>query len=199
MLQKFGTDKNPVSQPKENKAFSPKMVRDILNVDNERIISLCKKIALVPKKNSKGQTYFSRDDVKILKRVQDLQMQAHQKMQERKKIVNIPAIQQPAVPQTVVDAKLAEKAIETIERLNTTLNVLEENLSTKLTSILDDKLDGMDEVVIELIRAKTENENLRNKINELNKENFYLKNNLNSYKPLGFGLYTKKQIDIDEF
>lgn len=184
-----------LQESSENKAFTPKMVRELLNIDNERIISLCKKISLIPKKNTKGQTYFSRDDVKILKRVQDLQIQAKQKQEEKLKMAQMP----PAPVQTVIDPKLAEKAVDTIERLNNTLNVLEENLSNKLIAVLDDKLDGMDEVVVELIRAKTENENLRHKINELNKENFYLKNNLNSYKPLGFGFYTKKQIDNDEF
>lgn len=199
MLQEMGLkDKNA-----DNKAFTPKMVRELLNVDNERIINLCKKISLVPKKNSKGLTYFSRDDVKILKRVQDLQNQAKtvQATKEKSSIM-APAVQQQSTTQShqvVVDAKLTQAAIDTIERLNQTLNILETNLSNKLTSVLDEKLDGMDEVVVELIRAKTENENLRHKINELNKENFYLKNNLTSYKALGFGLYTKKQIDINEF
>lgn len=197
MLQELEFKNNNV----ENKAFTPKMVRELLNVDNERIINLCKKISLVPKKNSKGLTYFSRDDVKILKRVQDLQNQAKNVQATKEKNIMVPAIQQqsPQTPQVVVDAKLTQAAIDTIERLNHTLNILEENISNKLTSVLDEKLDGMDEVVVELIRAKTENENLRHKINELNKENFYLKNNLTSYKALGFGLYTKKQIDFDEF
>ncbi len=197
MLQELEFKKNDV----ENKAFTPKMVRELLNVDNERIINLCKKISLVPKKNSKGLTYFSRDDVKILKRVQDLQNQAKNVQAAKEKNIMAPAMQQPSpqTPQVVVDAKLTQAAIDTIERLNHTLNILEENISNKLTSVLDEKLDGMDEVVVELIRAKTENENLRHKINELNKENFYLKNNLTSYKALGFGLYTKKQIDFDEF
>lgn len=186
----------------ENKAFTPKMVRELLNVDNERIINLCKKISLIPKKNSRGLTYFSRDDVKILKRVQDLQNQAKSVQTAKEKTIMPPATQpqtQLQAPQVVVDAKLTQAAIDTIERLNQTLNILEENLSNKITSVLDEKLDGMDEVVVELIRAKTENENLRHKINELNKENFYLKNNLTSYKSLGFGLYTKKQIDFNEF
>lgn len=192
MLQELGYNK----EKSENKAFTPKMVRDLLNVDNERIINLCKKISLVPKKNSKGQTYFSRDDVKILKRVQDLQTQALKAQAEKQKAAMLPAKKE---PQVVVDAKLTKAAIDTIERLNNTLNILEENLSNKLVSVLDEKLDGMDEVVVELIRSKTENENLRHKLNELNKENFYLKNNLNSYKPLGFGIYIKKEIDTDEF
>ncbi len=192
MLQELGYNK----EKSENKAFTPKMVRDLLNVDNERIINLCKKISLVPKKNSKGQTYFSRDDVKILKRVQDLQTQALKAQAEKQKAAMLPAKKE---PQVVVDAKLTKAAIDTIERLNNTLNILEENLSNKIVSVLDEKLDGMDEVVVELIRSKTENENLRHKLNELNKENFYLKNNLNSYKPLGFGIYIKKEIDSDEF
>lgn len=192
MLQELGFNNNK----SENKVFTPKMVRDLLNVDNERIINLCKKISLIPKKNSKGQTYFSRDDVKILKRVQDLQNQAIKAQAEKQKAAMLPTKQEPRV---VVDAQLTKSAIDTIERLNNTLSLLEENLSNKLVSVLDEKLDGMDEVVVELIRSKTENENLRHKLNELNKENFYLKNNLNSYKPLGFGLYTKKEIDIDGF
>lgn len=197
MLQELGLRNNDA----DNKAFTPKMVRELLNVDNERIINLCKKISLVPKKNSKGLTYFSRDDVKILKRVQDLQNQAKSIQKEKENCALVPATKTTTLqqPQVVVDAKLTQAAIDTIERLNQTLNILEENLSNKLTSVLDEKLDGMDEVVVELIRAKTENENLRHKINELNKENFYLKNNLTSYKALGFGLYTKKQVDINEF
>ncbi len=179
----------------DKKVYTPKMVRELLDVDNDRIINLCKKISLVPKKNSKGQTYFSRDDVKILKRIQDLQTQARKTQEAKQKAIQAPVVQ----TQPVIDPKLAKTAIDTLDRLNNTLNTLEENLSNKLIAVLDDKLDGMDEVVVELIRAKTENENLRHKINELNKENFYLKNNLNSYKPLGFGLFTKKQIDFDEF
>lgn len=193
MLQELGTE----NKKTDNKAFTPKMVRDLLKIDNERIINLCKKISLVPKKNSKGQTYFSRDDVKILKRVQDLHVQAVKAQAKKQKAAT--ALPVPQEPRTVVDAKLTQAAIDTIERLNNTLSILEDNITNKIVSVLDEKLDGMDEVVVELIRAKTENENLRHKINELNKENFYLKNNLNSYKPLGFGFYTKQHLDMDEF
>ena len=128
MLQELGYNK----EKSENKAFTPKMVRDLLNVDNERIINLCKKISLVPKKNSKGQTYFSRDDVKILKRVQDLQTQALKAQAEKQKAAMLPAKKE---PQVVVDAKLTKAAIDTIERLNNTLNILEENLSNKIVSV----------------------------------------------------------------
>jgi hypothetical protein len=74
-----------------------------------------------------------------------------------------------------------------------TLNKMENNITTSMTKLIDEKLEGMDDVVLELVRCKTENENLKNKVNELNKENFKLKNILSSFKPLFAGFYIKKQ------
>ena len=65
-----------------------------------------------------------------------------------------------------------------------------------MTKMIDEKLEGMDDVVLELVRCKTENENLKNKVNELNKENFKLRNEINSYKPLMCGFYIKKQDEV---
>ena len=36
-------------------------------------------------------------------------------------------------------------------------------------------MDGFDEIIVELIRAKTENENLRQQVNSLNKQVYILK------------------------
>ena len=69
------------------------------------------------------------------------------------------------------------------------------NFDLAMTKLIDEKLEGMDDVVLELVRCKTENENLKNKVNELNKENFKLKNILNSFKPLICGFYVKKEED----
>ena len=76
---------------------------------------------------------------------------------------------------------------------------MEESLTGKISDLiekkLDEKLDGMDEVVVELVRCKTENETLRYKMNELNKELYNLKNELSRYKSLGLGFYVKKSGD----
>ena len=60
-----------------------------------------------------------------------------------------------------------------------------------MQSTLENKLDGLDEVVVELIQVKTENENLRIKLNQMTKENYELKNSLESFKPVGFGFFVK--------
>ncbi len=76
---------------------------------------------------------------------------------------------------------------------------VENNVISKITDLLSEKLDGLDEVIVELIKAKTENENLRQKVNELNKENFALKTENSSYKSVGLGFYIKKSTDEFNF
>ena len=68
---------------------------------------------------------------------------------------------------------------------------MEKNISEQISKVIDEKLEGMDEVVVELIRCKTDNETLRQKIIDLNKEIYQLKNTLSCYKSVGFGLYRK--------
>jgi len=150
----------------EKKVLSPGDVRNILKTDNREIIRLCKKASIVPRKNQKGQTFFSYDEVKSLKSLKEGSSK------------NTALVEQDS--QTVVNNLLA------------TLENIENNLTTSLSKIIDEKLDGMDEVVVELIRCKTENETLRQKINELNKENYHLKNTVKSFKSVGLGFYIKK-------
>lgn len=206
MLQDFGQKKK---LGVDTKAYSPKMVRELLNVDNDQIITLCKKISLVPKRNAKGQTYFSKDEVKILKRLQDLHSQTSAIEKKIKSNVNVKSVAVSNPSTSVASFKstlnavtplsipgdsndrLTRTALNSLEKLNSTLNTLETNLSNKLAGILTEKLEGMDEIVVELIRAKTENENLRIKINNLNKDVFGLKNEVSSYKKLGMNLYMK--------
>ena len=75
------------------------------------------------------------------------------------------------------------------------LAALENNIVDRISSVLSEKMDGLDEIVVELIRAKTENESLRQKLNELNKENFTLKSENSSFKSVGLGFYVKKASD----
>jgi hypothetical protein len=105
----------------------------------------------------------------------------------------LPQVQEPQKEQTQIANVAIEKMCTSIASLEMSLlDKMSSLIESKLETKLDEKLDGMDEVVVELVRCKTENETLRYKMNELNKEIYYLKNELNSYKNLGFGLYVKK-------
>ena len=157
------------------KILLPNDVRKLLNVDNKEIVELCKKTSVNPKKNSKGQIYFSVDEVKKLRNAKSSVVAEMSEKRSALSVVSKPNSQ--AVVNNLLD----------------TLNRMENNITTSMTKLIDEKLEGMDDVVLELVRCKTENENLKNKVNELNKENFKLKNILNSFKPLMCGFYIKKE------
>lgn len=166
-----------------NEKISPKELRNILQADNDIIIDLCRKASLVPKRDEHGQTFFTKNDVDVLKNLRNLNTIA-QKI-EKKAI----QIQNPIDYQHKLMTKSSKMLIDNV---NNNLANFEKNLSDKISQILDEKLDGMDEVVVELIRVKTENETLRYKLNEQDKEIYKLKSELLSYLPVAFGLYLKK-------
>jgi len=155
---------------KEDKILLPEEVRRILNADNKEIVDLCKQTSVLPKKNREGQLYFFLDEVKRLKRAKE---------------------NKTSVTNAVVAAKGDSQVV--VDNLLSTLKSLENSLASSVEKVIDDKLEGIDDLIIEFVRCKTENENLKNKINDLNKENFNLKMAVNSFKPVMCGLYVKKE------
>ena len=178
MVGKFEGLLNMTNQATQEKTLSPQEVRAILNTDNKEIIELCKEASIMPRKNNKGITYFSYEEVKNLRRVQAMKNASSQ--------IDAPAVQ------------TGSAATTGFQSILNSIKSMETSLSDKIAQVIDEKLEGMDEVVVELIRCKTDNETLRQKIVDLNKEVYQLKNKLNCYKPVGLGLYVKKDQHIWE-
>lgn len=173
-----------VLEQTENREFSPKEIREMLGIDNSRIQELCKIADIKLKRNERGLTYFTQDDANILKNVSS---------NERMRYVTpVPS------KKTVINGTNAITSASIVKLVDTLKNI-ESSITEKLTSVLDEKLDGMDDVVMELIRVKTENETMRFKINELNKENYRLKKEVNSFKKVPFGFYAKTTSDSGLF
>lgn len=149
--------------------LSPSEVRDILNADNEEIISLCKRASIVPKRNRRGLTYFSYNDVKRLQEVKSM----------KNSLVRI-------TPNAVVD------------RIMSSFSQMEEKISNNILDTLDKKLEekmqGVEGMAAELIKVQTENEKLKNKIIELNRENVHMKMELEKFEKIGFGFYKKYEV-----
>ena len=161
-----------VNEVKEN-ILSPQDVRQILGADNLEIVKLCKAANINPGKNEEGMTYFSLDDVRALKQVKESDTKS-------------PAIS-PKASQLVVDSLLKS------------LHRMENNITSSISKLLDERLDGMDEVVVELIRCKTDNENLKAQLEELTKENYNLKKEVASFRPFMFGTYIKDSVQKSLF
>lgn len=149
--------------------LSPSEVRDILNANNEEIISLCKRASIIPKRNRRGLTYFSYNDVKRLQEVKNM----------KNSLVRI-------TPNTVVD------------KIMSSFSQMEEKISNNILDTLDKKLEekmqGVEGMAAELIKVQTENEKLKNKIIELNRENIHMKMELEKFEKIGFGFYKKYEV-----
>lgn len=178
-----------IEKEEQSKSFiSPQEVRRILNTDNEGIKKICKQFSILPKRDAVGNAYFSSEDVDMLKRVREL----HDKSQ---KVVRKNGLSKVKPPVSVTGANKKSEIEEIkpeVKQLLENIVKAQEGIVDKVSKVIDEKLEGMDEVVVELIRCKTENETLRQKINELNKENYKYKSEVKSYKSLGFGFYVKQ-------
>ncbi len=164
------------------RTLTPQEVRTILKTDNKEIVELCKKAAIRPRKNAKGHTYFSYDEVKNLRKVQ----------------AQVNGLVSNPIASKVPAAVGASSSVAGVKNVLTALQDLESRLSDRIAKVIDEKLEGMDDVVVELIRCKTDNETLKQKIVDLNKEVYQLKNELNSYKPVALGFYKKKEVYVWE-
>jgi len=170
------------------RTLTPQEVRTILKADNKEIVDLCKKAAIRPRKNAKGHTYFSYDEVKNLRKIQA----------EVRGVVSNPISSRTTALVGAGSGSSVQTNSAAVKSILATLQDLEVKLSNKIAKVIDEKLEGMDDVVVELIRCKTDNETLKQKIVDLNKEVYQLKNELNSYKPVALGFYKKKEVYVWE-
>lgn len=190
----------------------PKTVRDILKINNDEIVNLCK-IADIPlKQNAKGLTYFTTEDIKTLKKIQETQ----QKVQNiEKKFVKLKnnLTNTPSKNDTVPKKSLPEKVaadsnkdtLMLLQQITDTVKSIEQGFYTKFSSVLDEKLDakleeklgGIDEVIMDLVRSKTELNVMRQQIADKDKEIYELKNELASYRKITGRFYFKQ--DVEEF
>ena len=149
--------------------LTPSEVREILDADNEEIISLCKRASIIPRRNRRGLTYFSYDDVKRLQKVKQI----------KNTLVRI-------TPNQVVD------------KIMHSFSQMEEKISNNILETLDkklaEKMQNMEGMAAELIKIQTENEKLKNKIIELNRENIHMKMELDKFEKIGFGFYKKYEV-----
>jgi len=195
----------------------------ILNSNPREVSTLCQKACLKPKKDGFGNIYFSKDDIDVLKKVKELYKHTKELQEEKKRAVEEAvrkmntekeyksedestqykgAKENNFLQRVRQKAQRQELSLSSYDSSDTvpgeiskTMSALENNIVDRISSVINEKMDGLDEIVVELIRTKTENETLRQKLNELNKENFGLKSENASYKSVGLGFYVKKNTD----
>ena len=182
----------------------PKAVREVLGTDNDGIIKLCKDSGVKLKKNKKGLTYFTFEDVKTLKKMSDIHSetikyeQRTNDLTETVKQFPIPKEQSAENTSTqLIKEVLSENSISIVKELSNALKDFEEGVCDRFTDILDQKLEeklgGIDDVIMELVSSKSDAEALRKEITKQQKEIYSLKNELSKYKKVMGNLYVRKE------
>ena len=78
-----------------------------------------------------------------------------------------------------------------ISQLVETVSHAKESILKDLSQLIDDKLAGVDELVVELIRSKSENDALREEIRRLEDARLYFEGELSKFRPAAFGFFRK--------
>lgn len=193
---------NTVQKLQTEEKINVEELEVILNSDIEEVVKLCKKACLKPKTDSMGNAYFTKKDVDTLKKIKELYVKSNEISQKTNNETNeLDSANKKINFLTKAKNRMKSDMVasygtnQTVVQFQKTFEQLENNLVTKMSEILSEKMDGFDEIIVELIRAKTENENLRQQVNTLNKQVFILKKELASFTPLAFNFYSKKETD----
>lgn len=163
-----------------NTPFSTDQVSKMLKMDENAIHQYCKELPIRPKRDLKtGSAMFSRQDIDVLKKARDWHASGESLNNISRKLVKPNAL----------NTRPANKNDVTI--IVEALTQAKEGILNDLSQVIDEKLEGMDEVVVELIKCKSENETLKQKLKLIAEENDILKDEIARYKPFRFGLYRR--------
>lgn len=163
-----------------NTPFTTDQVSKMLKMDENAIHQYCKELPIRPKKDLRtGTAMFSSQDIDILKKAREWHASGE----------SLATISKKLTKSNVITTRVANK--NDISVVVEAISNAKEGILSDLSRIIDEKLEGMDEVVVELIKCKSENETLKQKLKLINEENDLLKTELGRFKPIKFGLYRR--------
>ena len=112
---------------------------------------------------------------------------------EKQEIFNIPESEK--TPQIVNVPTINNEAMQMINALIHTQN----HIVQELTEVFDKRLEKFDDIILDLIRCKTENERLKQKVDNLTRDNYKSKKEIESFRSVIPGVYIKKELDKTRF
>jgi len=179
----------------DNFPYTAAYVRELLGMDENRLAQYVKSLNLTPRIDDKtGRQVFTHRDLETLKKA--IEMGAPLTPSNTAQPKESAAAQSGALAPATRNAASALSSSSTtggkdLAVLVETVSQVKEGILKDLGRLLDDKLSGLDEVVVELIRTKSENDSLKRRVAELERENGELQDEVESFVPVQFGFYRK--------
>ncbi len=190
------------SIPTESTPYTVAYVSRLLSTDEAKVLALCTHLGIEPRPDQKsGNLMLDINDVNALRKALDAEK--GEGMSITGSNVAVSTSQQGAARSGSVltgkNAYVTASSQRTGNMTRTDLSVIVEAVSNvkegilrDLSLLLDDKLSGLDEVVVELIRSKSENDSLREELKRLEESRTQLESELSKFKPAAFGFYRKE-------
>lgn len=191
---------------------------ELLGLDERELMSYVQVLGLSPRKDDKsGRVIFTHRDIETLKKAREMKKHGEDLASISRQLGG-PAQGAVSMPKnTMVKTAAGPKADElpsyiasssgqptrsgqsgtmmggkdNITSMVEAVSQVKEGILKDLSRLLDDKLSGLDEVVVELIRCKSENDSLKKKLDEALRSKEVLELELSRFKPVQFGFFRK--------
>ncbi len=184
-------------------------VMELLGLDERELMTFVQVLSLAPRKDEKtGRMIFTHRDIELLKKANEMRKQGEDLNSIARQLGSKPSAPLPPQAQRLGEstpayiapsgvsqatrpsaASLSSK--DNITTLVEAVSQVKEGILKDLSRLLDDKLSGLDEVVVELIRCKSENDSLKKRLDEAVRARETLEYELSRFKPVQFGFYKK--------
>jgi len=192
-------------------------VMELLGLDERELMTYVQMLSLSPRKDDKtGRLIFTHRDIESLKKAKDMKKHGDNPDAIARQLSNKTAAGTSTGKQTapagmgeIDTSAIASKSNymssvnpnqtlrpsaagkDNITVMVEAVSQVKEGILKDLSRLLDDKLSGLDEVVVELIRCKSENDSLKKKLDDAVRSKEALEYELSRFKPVQFGFYRK--------
>lgn len=194
-------------------------VMELLSLEERELMTFVQVLGLSPRKDEKtGRTIFTHRDIEQLKKANDMKkhgedleviarqlggkpsavkavtsptMAAASSLKNETPSALTPAANYPSNVAAGTPTSASLQPSGNITMMVEAVSQVKEGILKDLGRLLDDKLAGLDEVVVELIRCKSENDSLKKKLDEAIRAKELSEHELSRFKPVQFGFYRK--------
>ncbi|MCE3234273.1 MAG: hypothetical protein K0Q50_453 [Vampirovibrio sp.] len=185
-------------------------VMELLGLDERELMVYVQMLSLSPRKDEKtSRLIFTHRDIEVLKKAAEMKKHGEDPDTIARQLGGKPlqtGVSKPSTPETETGGKqpaymptvTPNQAVrpttagkDNITTMVEAVSQVKEGILKDLSRLLDDKLSGLDEVVVELIRCKSENDSLKKKLDDAVRSKETLEYELSRFKPVQFGFYRK--------
>ncbi len=184
-------------------------VMELLGLDERELMAYVQMLGLSPRKDDKtGRLIFIHRDIELLKKAHEMRKQGEDPDTIARQLGGKPlsGATRPPTPETETGKPAYMSTVsptgqairpsaaggkDNITTMVEAVSQVKEGILKDLSRLLDDKLSGLDEVVVELIRCKSENDSLKKKLDDAVRSKETLEHELSRFKPVQFGFYRK--------